>query len=41
MGATELMIPAEVIILPDFPILASGKTDLVALDNMLRARVKA
>ena len=40
MGATELMIPAEVIILPDFPILASGKTDLVALDNMLRARVK-
>jgi acyl-[acyl-carrier-protein]-phospholipid O-acyltransferase/long-chain-fatty-acid--[acyl-carrier-protein] ligase len=41
MGATELMIPAEVIVLPEFPVLASGKTDLVALDQMVRTRASA
>ncbi len=41
MGATELMMPGEVIVLPEFPMLASGKTDLVALDRLMRARASA
>jgi acyl-[acyl-carrier-protein]-phospholipid O-acyltransferase/long-chain-fatty-acid--[acyl-carrier-protein] ligase len=41
MGATELMIPAEVIVLPEFPLLASGKTDFVALDRLVQERASA
>ena len=40
-GATELMIPSELVVLPEFPMLASGKTDLVALDRIVRERASA
>jgi acyl-[acyl-carrier-protein]-phospholipid O-acyltransferase/long-chain-fatty-acid--[acyl-carrier-protein] ligase len=37
-GATELMIPSHLIILPDMPLLGSGKIDYVALERIVRER---
>jgi acyl-[acyl-carrier-protein]-phospholipid O-acyltransferase/long-chain-fatty-acid--[acyl-carrier-protein] ligase len=38
-GATELMTPAEIMIVPALPLLGSGKTDYVELNRMVRARL--
>ena len=38
-GANELMIPAEILIVPALPVLATGKTDFVALNALVRERV--
>ncbi len=38
-GATELMMPAELLILPDMPLLGSGKADYVTLAQILRERL--
>jgi acyl-[acyl-carrier-protein]-phospholipid O-acyltransferase/long-chain-fatty-acid--[acyl-carrier-protein] ligase len=38
MGATELMVPAEILVLPELPLLGTGKTDYVTLDKMVRER---
>ncbi len=38
-GATELMVPADVISVDALPLLGSGKTDYVELNRMVRARV--
>ncbi len=35
-GAPEIMCPASVIVLDAIPLLASGKTDYVALAKALR-----
>ena len=37
-GATELMTPAEVMVIDEIPLLGSGKTDYVKLAEILRAR---
>ena len=37
-GATELMVPAEVMSVDALPLLGSGKTDYVELNRMVRAR---
>lgn len=37
-GATELMVPSEILILPALPQLGSGKTDYVALTTLVRNR---
>ncbi len=39
--ASELMLPAEVIILPQLPLLGSGKPDLVALQKFVNDHVAA
>jgi acyl-[acyl-carrier-protein]-phospholipid O-acyltransferase/long-chain-fatty-acid--[acyl-carrier-protein] ligase len=33
------MIPAEILIVPALPVLATGKTDFVALNALVRERV--
>jgi acyl-[acyl-carrier-protein]-phospholipid O-acyltransferase/long-chain-fatty-acid--[acyl-carrier-protein] ligase len=38
-GATELMTPAEIMIVPALPLLGSGQTDYVELNRMVRARL--
>jgi len=38
-GATELMTPSEIMIVPALPLLGSGKTDYVELNRMVRARL--
>ncbi|HEY8580630.1 MAG TPA: AMP-binding protein, partial [Beijerinckiaceae bacterium] len=40
-GATELMIPAEVLVLPALPLLGTGKTDYVALNKLVREQATA
>ncbi len=40
-GATELMMPAEIMIVPALPLLGSGKLDYVELNRMVRERVSA
>ena len=40
-GATELMMPAEIMIVDALPLLGSGKTDYVELDKMVRAKFLA
>jgi acyl-[acyl-carrier-protein]-phospholipid O-acyltransferase/long-chain-fatty-acid--[acyl-carrier-protein] ligase len=39
-GASDLMVPAEVIVIDQLPLLGSGKVDQVALTKMARERVK-
>ena len=40
-GAAELMIPAEIMIVPKLPLLGSGKVDLVSVAKLVRERVPA
>src|SRR5262249_29500339 len=39
-GASELMVPTEVVILEKLPLLGSGKVDNIALTNFVRERAK-
>jgi acyl-[acyl-carrier-protein]-phospholipid O-acyltransferase/long-chain-fatty-acid--[acyl-carrier-protein] ligase len=39
-GASEMMVPAEVLILDKLPLLGSGKIDNIALTNLVRERAK-
>jgi acyl-[acyl-carrier-protein]-phospholipid O-acyltransferase / long-chain-fatty-acid--[acyl-carrier-protein] ligase len=39
-GASEMMVPAEVLILDKLPLLGSGKIDNIALTNFVRERAK-
>ena len=38
-GATELMVPAEVIVVDALPLLGSGKTDYVGLNRLVRGKL--
>ena len=38
-GATELMIPAEVLVVPAVPLLGSGKPDYVAALKLAKERL--
>ncbi len=38
-GASELMIPSELMIVPKLPLLGSGKVDLVSVVKLVRERV--
>lgn len=38
-GAIELMIPSEIMIVPALPLLATGKTDFMALNKLVRERI--
>ena len=40
-GASELMIPAEIMILDKMPLLGSGKVDLVSLNKLVHETVAA
>jgi acyl-[acyl-carrier-protein]-phospholipid O-acyltransferase/long-chain-fatty-acid--[acyl-carrier-protein] ligase len=40
-GASELMIPAEIVTMDKLPLLGSGKVDLVTLGRMMRERATA
>ena len=40
-GASDLMVPAEIVVLEKLPILGSGKIDNVALTKLVRERVPA
>lgn len=40
MGATELIIPRNIIAMKELPVLGSGKTDYQALNRMGREQVK-
>ena len=40
-GATELMMPSEVMVLPAMPLLGSGKTDYVTLGKLVAEAAKA
>lgn len=35
-GVSELAVPRKILIIPDIPVLATGKTDYVAIDKMAR-----
>ena len=37
-GASELMTPAEIVVMDKLPLLGSGKVDLVTLGRMMRER---
>jgi acyl-[acyl-carrier-protein]-phospholipid O-acyltransferase / long-chain-fatty-acid--[acyl-carrier-protein] ligase len=39
-GASEMMVPAEVLTLDKLPLLGSGKIDNIALTNLVRERAK-
>jgi acyl-[acyl-carrier-protein]-phospholipid O-acyltransferase/long-chain-fatty-acid--[acyl-carrier-protein] ligase len=39
-GASEMMVPSEVLIVEKLPLLGSGKIDYVALQSLVRERVK-
>jgi acyl-[acyl-carrier-protein]-phospholipid O-acyltransferase/long-chain-fatty-acid--[acyl-carrier-protein] ligase len=39
-GASEMMVPAEVLIVQKLPLLGSGKVDNIALTNFVRERAK-
>lgn len=39
-GASEMMVPAEVLIVEKLPLLGSGKIDNIALTNFVRERAK-
>jgi acyl-[acyl-carrier-protein]-phospholipid O-acyltransferase/long-chain-fatty-acid--[acyl-carrier-protein] ligase len=38
-GATELMVPSEILVVDALPMLGSGKTDYVALDRLVREKL--
>jgi acyl-[acyl-carrier-protein]-phospholipid O-acyltransferase/long-chain-fatty-acid--[acyl-carrier-protein] ligase len=40
-GASEMMVPTEVLILEHLPLLGSGKVDNIALTNYVRERAVA
>jgi acyl-[acyl-carrier-protein]-phospholipid O-acyltransferase / long-chain-fatty-acid--[acyl-carrier-protein] ligase len=40
-GASELMIPAEIVIVGALPLLGSGKLDFAAVTKMIRSRARA
>ena len=40
-GASEMMVPTEVLILEKLPLLGSGKIDHIALTNFVRERASA
>ena len=40
-GASDLMVPAEVLVIEKLPMLGSGKIDNVALTQFVREKVKA
>ena len=40
-GASDLMVPADVIVVDKLPVLGSGKVDNVALTNFVREKAKA
>jgi acyl-[acyl-carrier-protein]-phospholipid O-acyltransferase/long-chain-fatty-acid--[acyl-carrier-protein] ligase len=40
-GASELMIPAEIVVMEKLPLLGSGKVDNVSLSNIARERAAA
>ena len=40
-GATELMVPAEIVNVPEIPVLGSGKTDYVATQKIADEWIKA
>ena len=40
-GATELMVPAEVMVVQKVPVLGSGKADYVAASELVKARTQA
>ena len=37
-GATELMMPAEVLVVPALPLLGSGKTDFAGLEKLVKEK---
>jgi len=39
-GATALQVPRNVIVMPELPVLGSGKTDYVTLNRLAREQVK-
>ena len=39
-GATALMVPRNVIVVTELPLLGSGKTDYQTLNRMAREQVK-
>jgi len=39
-GASEMMVPTEVLALDKLPLLGSGKIDNIALTNFVRGRAK-
>jgi acyl-[acyl-carrier-protein]-phospholipid O-acyltransferase / long-chain-fatty-acid--[acyl-carrier-protein] ligase len=41
LGATELMMPSEVMVVPAMPLLGSGKTDYVALGKLVHDTLDA
>ena len=41
MGATELMIPSEILTMEALPLLGTGKPDYVELNTVARARINA
>ena len=40
-GASELMIPAEIMVVDKLPLLGSGKVDMVTLNKTVREQVAA
>jgi acyl-[acyl-carrier-protein]-phospholipid O-acyltransferase / long-chain-fatty-acid--[acyl-carrier-protein] ligase len=38
-GATELMVPAEILVVDEIPLLGSGKTDFVSLNRLVREQL--
>ena len=39
-GATELMMPSELLVVPALPLLGSGKLDYVELNRLVRSRAE-
>ena len=39
-GSSTLMIPRNVLVLPELPVLGSGKTDYLGLNHIAREKVK-
>jgi acyl-[acyl-carrier-protein]-phospholipid O-acyltransferase/long-chain-fatty-acid--[acyl-carrier-protein] ligase len=40
-GASEMMVPAEILVMPQVPLLGSGKVDYVALSKLVAERAPA
>jgi acyl-[acyl-carrier-protein]-phospholipid O-acyltransferase / long-chain-fatty-acid--[acyl-carrier-protein] ligase len=40
-GATELMVPSEIMTVESLPLLGTGKTDYVELNRQVRAKVES